>query len=273
MNSTARAALSPVALSPDSPPGPVSRFRMWLALVGLAAAGLLCATPFLLPVLRSMLAGHPVPVSSGVVLLLQDVQVLVFTALLAAVGLWTAPRVGLDAPLVRARLGGQRVFGRLRGLLPVSVLVGSLGALAVLALSQALRAGLPADLGAFPAMPWWASATGAFYGAIVEELLVRWGLLSLFAFALDRLGVGGASVSGWPTSRRPWLSARCTCRRRCSSASRAPPWWWATSWPATRWWDSSADGSFVAAAWNPPWWPTAVRTFGFTSSSRPLACR
>ena len=190
MKSTVLAAPAPRAAPAERAPRAVSRFRLWLVLVGLAAAGLLAATPFLLPVLQHMLAGRQVPLSPGVVLLLQDVQVLVFTALLAAVGVWTAPAVGLDAPLVRARLAGQHVSRRLLGLLPASVLGGTVGALAVLALSQALRARLPAGFGVFPAMSPWAAATGAFYGAIVEEVLFRWGVLSLFAFALARLGVG-----------------------------------------------------------------------------------
>jgi len=188
MNWTVLTAPVPLAGPSGSALRAVSRLRLWLALVALAAAGLLAATPFLLPVLQQLLAGRPLPLSAGVVLGLQDVQVLIFTALLVAVGVWTAPPLGLDAPLVRARLAGQAVSARLLGLLPASVLGGTLAALAVLALSQALRARLPADLGVFPAMHPWAAATGAFYGGIVEELLFRWGLLSLLAFALVRLG-------------------------------------------------------------------------------------
>lgn len=192
MNSAALVAEVPLAVSPDSPLKAVSRLRMWLALTGLGAAALLCATPFLLPVLRQLLAGHQLRVPRGVVVLLQDLQVLAFTAVLVAAGVWTAPPVGLDAPLIRARLAGQRVFARMRRLVPLSVVAGTLGALAVLALDQGLRGQLPADLGALPPMPWWASASGAFYGGIVEELLCRWGILSVMAFVLVRLGLGPA---------------------------------------------------------------------------------
>jgi membrane protease YdiL (CAAX protease family) len=171
-----------------SPSTAVSPFRLWLALVGLGLVGLFGATPFMLPVLRQALAGHPVPLPLGVVLLLEDVQaLLLFLAPAAALGVWAAPRVGLDAPLLRARLSGERVGRRLLGLLPSSVLTGTLGALAVLALTLAMKPGLPAG-GALPPVPVWASATGALYGGLVEELLTRWGLLSLFALALARLG-------------------------------------------------------------------------------------
>ncbi len=172
---------------------PVSWLRLWLGLTALAAVGLLAATPLLLDVLRTLLAGRSRPLPLGVVLLLQDVQALLLASLAAAVGLWTAPRVGLDAPLLRARLGGAPVAGRLLGLLPASVLAGSLSAMVVLALSWALKAKFAAALGALPAWSGWAGASGAFYGGLFEELLCRWGLLSLFAFALDRLGVGRGS--------------------------------------------------------------------------------
>ena len=177
-------------------PHPVSRLRLWLGLLVLAGLGLLSATPLLLSVLRAMLAGRTLPMPLGVVLLLQDLQALILASLAAAVGVWTAPRVGLDAPLVRARLAGEPVTDRLLGLLPTSVLAGSVSAGAVLVLSLALKSHLPAGLGELPGMSPWVGATGAFYGGIVEELLCRWGLLSLIAFLLLRLGLGG-SVGFW----------------------------------------------------------------------------
>jgi membrane protease YdiL (CAAX protease family) len=167
----------------------VSRLRMWGALVGLGAVGLLVSAPFMLRVLQQMLAGRNVPMPLGLVLLLQSVQVLVLVGLAAAVGVWTAPRVGLDAPLVRARLGGEPVARRLLGLVPDAVLAGTLSAAGVLALSLALKSRLPPGVGEFPEMSAWATASAAAYGGLVEEILCRWGLLALFAYLLDKLGL------------------------------------------------------------------------------------
>jgi Type II CAAX prenyl endopeptidase Rce1-like len=188
MTSNMTAAGHSDAEVPTSPVA-VSRFRLWLGLVVLAAVGVLLATPFLLPVLKHMLAGRKLPLSTGTVLALQGLQVVVFASLAAAIGVWAGPSVGLDAPLLRARLAGKRVGRRLLGLVPDSVLAGTLSAAGVLLLSLALKSRLPAGVGAFPDMSPWATATAAFYGGIVEEILCRWGLLALFAFALDRLGV------------------------------------------------------------------------------------
>ncbi len=172
-----------------APDGRVSPLRMWAALVGLATLGLLVSTPFLLRVLQEMLGGRHVPLPLGVVLLLQDVQVLILAGLAAAAGVWTAPRVGLDAPLVRARLGGAQVAGRLFRRVPDAVLAGTLSAACVLLLSVALKSRLPSGVGEFPGMSPWTTATAAAYGALVEEILCRWGLLAVFAYLLDRLGV------------------------------------------------------------------------------------
>jgi membrane protease YdiL (CAAX protease family) len=169
--------------------GRVSPLRMWGALVGLAALGLLVSSPFLLRVLQEVLAGRHVPLPLGVIILLQLVQVLILAGLAAAAGVWTAPRVGLDAPLVRARLAGAPVAGRLLRLVPDAVLAGTLSAACVLLLSVALKSRLPSGLGDFPGMSPWTMATAAAYGALVEEVVCRWGLLALFAYLLDRLGM------------------------------------------------------------------------------------
>jgi membrane protease YdiL (CAAX protease family) len=171
------------------PPGGVSGLRLWLALVGLAALGLVISAPFMLPVLQKLLAERHVPMALGVVLLLQDAQVLVLAALAAAAGVWTAGRVGLDAPLLRARLGGEPVARRLLGLVPDAVLAGTLSASFILLLSVALKSRLPPGVGEFPEMSPWTTATAAAYGGLVEEILCRWGLLALFAYGLHRLGV------------------------------------------------------------------------------------
>lgn len=181
---------SPAETAMATPPSTVSPLRMWVALVALATAALLAATPFLLPLLKEVVAGRRIPLPLGVLLALQDLQALVLVSGAAAVGAWTAPRVGLDAPLIRARLGGERVGRRVLAIFPGSVLAGTLGAAAVLLFSMAMKSRLPAGTGDFPRMSPWVSATAALYGGVVEELLTRWGLLGLFAFVLDRVGVG-----------------------------------------------------------------------------------
>jgi membrane protease YdiL (CAAX protease family) len=163
---------------------------MWLALVALAVFGCVLSAPFMLPVLRQMLAGKHLPVPFPVLLGLQGLQVLALASLAAFAGVWASPKVGVDAPLIRARLGGQRVGMRLLGLVPDAVLAGTVCAAAVLLLSLAMKARLPSGVGAFPPMSPWRTASAAFYGGLVEEILFRWGFLTLLAYLFGRLGLG-----------------------------------------------------------------------------------
>jgi hypothetical protein len=193
MNSSMTASSSVEPL-PSAPALAVSRLRLWVALVGLSAFALVASAPFLLPVLEQMLAGKHLPMSIPVVLALQAFQALVLAALAALAGVWAAPKAGLDAPLLRARLSGERVGGRFLRLLPDAVLAGTVCAAAVLLFSLAMKSRLPAGVGEFPPMSPWRTLTAAFYGGIIEEILSRWGLLSLFAFLLGLLGVGRATA-------------------------------------------------------------------------------
>lgn len=188
MNSS-MAASSPVEPLLSPPAQAVSRLRLWVALVALAALGLVLSVPFMLPVLEQMLVGKHLPMSIPVALGLQNFQVLVLASLAAAAGVWAAPKSGLDAPLLRARLGGERVGGRLLRLVPDAVLAGTVSAAALLLFSLAMKARLPAGVGEFPPMSPWRTASAAFYGGIVEEILCRWGLLTVFASLLGRLGL------------------------------------------------------------------------------------
>jgi hypothetical protein len=170
----------------------ISRLRLWFGLLGLAAVAIVASMPFFTRLLGSTLAAQKAPVQLPLpaILALFAGQTLVLAAGAAALGVWAAPRTGLDAPLLRARLSGERVGARFIALLPVAVGAGTLSAVGLFLLSQAMKTRLPADLGAFPPMSPWVMATSAFYGGIIEELLTRWGLLALFAWVLDRMGVG-----------------------------------------------------------------------------------
>lgn len=193
-STTADTSLASVSTSDAADPsGEVTRLRLWLGVTGLAALGLLLSVPFFLPFLQTALAGRALPMPLWLVLVLQDVQGLLLAAAAAAVGVFTARAVGLDAPLLRARLGGRPVGRRLLGLLPEAALAGTLCAGLLLGLSLAFKSQVPAGVGDFPGMPAWRTATAAAYGGLVEEILCRWGLLSFFAWGLHRLGVGRGS--------------------------------------------------------------------------------
>ncbi len=125
--------------------------------------------------------------------LLSLIQPTVLTLIAVCVGQYLAPKVGLGAPLVDAVLAGGAVTAVLRRIIPLASLAGGASALVIVAFGAFVspeigRAwSLGARLSAFE-MP---LITKLLYGGITEELLTRWGLVSLFAWL------------GWRLSGRP----------------------------------------------------------------------
>ncbi|WP_370680142.1 type II CAAX prenyl endopeptidase Rce1 family protein [Comamonas sp. GB3 AK4-5] len=112
-------------------------------------------------------------------------------------GAWVAPRVGLGAPLLTAWLTGQRLRPLLASLWLPGAGGGVLGAAWMVSLAQLVPDVLvPSD--PLQTLPLW---TQLLYGGISQELLLRWGMMSMLLFALWRLlqPQGGAP--------RPWLVA------------------------------------------------------------------
>jgi hypothetical protein len=159
--------------------------KLWLAFLALGVGGYLLAAPYFAQALSGLAekAGKPV----GLLFAGQALNVVVLTAVTGWVGIWASRRNQLDAPLLRARLEGRPIARALLALLPRGVLWGTVGALLVLALNVACAGLLPeglrlhgAQLGpGARALAVVVGASSAFYGGFVEELLVRWGLLSL----------------------------------------------------------------------------------------------
>jgi hypothetical protein len=116
------------------------------------------------------------------------VQTAVLAAVAVLVGLLFGPRVGLGAPLLERALDGERVAGRVREAVALAVPVGiALGVFIVVADAgfAALGAAVPSGGAAQP--PAWTGALASFYGGITEELLLRFGLMTLLVWAGWRL--------------------------------------------------------------------------------------
>ena len=165
------------------------------------------ALPYLLPFLRASLApaiaaGKAVP-ALWVVALAQVGQIGVLASIAAFVGVRAAPVTGLDAPFFRA-LAERCPPGRsLLAEVPRALLLGTAFSLAVLLLNHLASPFLPDALQRHAPPPMALGdqltalargASSAFYGGIVEELLLRWCLLGLFAAGLWKLGARGAGA-------------------------------------------------------------------------------
>lgn len=159
--------------------------RLWAILVSMGAAGFVLSSPFLLQVIREA----RLPVAPAVALALQFAQTLVLVAVAAYGGVRLCGSVGLDAPWLRAMAGkGER---------PVdfaSMAIEALAAGSVAAI--AARAIVPLSVWKPVQAGFWTRISGAFYGGTVEEILVRFGLLTALMVLFRRTGIDGF----WPAN-------------------------------------------------------------------------
>jgi hypothetical protein len=157
----------------------------FLSIFALGALGV-CA--FVLTTDRTIFvdASEATGIPVAVLLAVTTLQSLVLVAVATAVGLWCAPRVGLRSHLLDwARSGATGATDGLRAEFRPALAGGVAGGLLLLALG--VVAPTPASdapalvgdgLGSLPAR--------LLYGGLTEEILLRWGVLSLVAWLLCR---------------------------------------------------------------------------------------
>ncbi len=158
--------------------------RVWHVLGVGSLAGV--ASLALLPVETLAPATIPAPALR----LLATVQPAILTGVALAVGTALAPKIGLAAPLIESALPGRSPWDIVRSQVPVATL-GAIATATVLVVYATFvtprlsaETGLAAKLSAFE-VP---LITRVLYGGITEEILARWGLVSLFAWVAWRLG-------------------------------------------------------------------------------------
>ena len=163
-------------------------FRLWWRLSSL---GLIGVASFLLVPVETWL---PVKLDPVLLRLLSTVQPALLVILAAAVGVWAAPKVGLHAPAVEAWTERRAVLPELRSQLAPGILVGITVAAVLIAYVVFIRqAGEASVLLRFtPPL-----ATRLLYGGLTEEVLLRWGLMSLLVWVGWRLSGRLESVQLW----------------------------------------------------------------------------
>jgi hypothetical protein len=161
--------------------------RRWQVLL---AAGFLGIASLLLVPFETLVAEAMPPMTLR---LLGIINPVILTAIAVLVGEITAGRVGLRAPLVDAWVRSEAPLGILRRQLPPALIVGVIVAAILVIYDLGVGRQLMANAGAQSALASFAMplAPKLLYGGITEELITRWGLVSLFAWI------------GWKLARRP----------------------------------------------------------------------
>ena len=153
------------------------RWRLGALLWLLGMPGVVAVVWALVPPLAANQALLPLPLWAMV--LLSGLQTAVLLALCVAAGVWLAPKVGLRAPAAAYCAAGEPIGPALRAQAVPGALGGVAGAAWLWALSLMAPAALqPSDPGS--AVP---LVVKLLYGGITEELLVRWGVMTLVLWA------------------------------------------------------------------------------------------
>lgn len=160
------------------------RFGLLFVLGTVGVAALLASTPASTYEAAAEVSG----LSVAVIVAVTAVQTLVLVALAVAAGLYTAPRVGFRSHLLARLSEGTPLGPAVRGFARPALLGGvAVGALLLVADAFAPT---PVDGAVGPTVTVGALLASlpmrVFYGGITEEILLRWGVMSVLAFALVR---------------------------------------------------------------------------------------
>lgn len=146
-------------------------------------AGMLGVVTLTVTVLPQVLGDASLPVPSWLVLVASIAQSGLLVALVVWLGVLLAPKVGLSAPAFEAAVTRQPVAVALRPQLLPGLLGGLLGGLGLFAIGGYAPAEL-ADVEQPFTVP---LVARVLYGGITEELLLRWGLMTVLVWMAWRL--------------------------------------------------------------------------------------
>jgi hypothetical protein len=179
-------------------------WSLFLVLVLVSVPGLLVAIPNLVKRLEKTaidrLPPDKTPPPRSVLITVTVAQSLLLVAVASGVGTALAPRVGLGAPFFEALVSGQPLWDAAAPQLLPALTLGICGALAIVAAyylffrprldEQTVRSmeELRMELGL------WARV---LYGGIVEEVLFRWGVMTLLVWVFSELFGGPTPAVVW----------------------------------------------------------------------------
>ena len=158
-------------------------------------AGLVGVFSFLLVDLSALVANLPIPAGTEVppitlaLKLLSLVQPSIILTFAVLIGVALASKVGLSSPVAEAAVSGGNLVSALKPQIIPGIIGGLAGGAAIILAGSLAKPFLPpevvtriAELDKLFPLP-----TRLLYGGITEELLLRWGLMTLLVWAAWRL--------------------------------------------------------------------------------------
>jgi len=187
-------------------------WKIFFILWGAVVFGVIAIIPYTMELQSGILQDLDLPVPLPLLITIQIVQNSLLFGVLIASGLFFANRIGLGLPILEARLRGESVADKVRAILPVSIIVGAVASLLIIGLELAFfQPALVRELGdsadalnlqtGQPAA--WKGFLASFYGGIVEEVLLRLFVMSLFAWIGSFIS---KTTEGKPSSAVFWIA-------------------------------------------------------------------
>lgn len=160
---------------------------LWIASV----LSVFAVLPYLLSLTTNALQDLDVAIPLPALIAVQIIQSAILFAILIFAGLFFAGRVGLGLPILASALRGETITDKIRAILPISVILGMVSTLILLALEFLyFQPALSRELGdtanalnlqtSQPAA--WKGLLASFYGGITEEILLRLFLMSFLVW-------------------------------------------------------------------------------------------
>ena len=187
-------------------------WKIFWILTAAAAFGLIAIVPYSLDLQAKSLEAVRLPMPLPLLVAVQLIPQLIMFAVLIAVGLWLANRIGLGLPILEAKLRGESIGGKLRAIAPISIILGVLAGLLIIGLDAyvfqpAIKAQLGSQLNSFPGVATqpvaWKGFLASFYGGIDEEILLRLFVMTLLAWLGHFIS---KTADGRPTVAVLWIA-------------------------------------------------------------------
>lgn len=158
-------------------------WKLFALLLCTGIFGVLAVFPYVLTTQASVFAD--IPLSIPVILAVSLVQTTVLLSISIFIGLWLGKQVGLGAPLLSKILKREPIDRKLRTVGLLSVSLGALAGILIIAFDFVFQFFMPPV--STSNVPLWQSFLASFYGGIVEELLLRFFLVTLLVWVLWRM--------------------------------------------------------------------------------------
>lgn len=175
----------------------ISKIRLGFAMWLIGMVGVLS----LLFILPGMISNRPISIPIWAVCLIQLIQSGIMLALAVWIGVTFAYKVNLYAPVIEALVLKKSFFEKLRPQLGPACVVGFVVGIFLIGMSYVTPQEL--SVATNTTNPILKIFTEVFYGGVTEEILLRWGVMTLTLWLLWRYF---QRDQNFPSSRLVWIA-------------------------------------------------------------------